>query len=457
MMQKTIIHLFILAFLASCSSDDEVAEGQTDNVQEFIGEVNVIKTIGGSQQDDFLSVVTTTDGGAAAFGFTQSNDGDVVGKTTTDSDYWLVKFDNNLNIEWQQTFGGSNDDRGQSMVSTPDGGFIVNGFTRSLDGDVSQNFGFQDYWVVKLDANGGIQWEKNIGFSGNDRGYGISTTSEGGYFATGFLDVTSSGGEGNDDFDELKSKYDQSLPKHGVGEYWGIKLSSGGDMEWRRYFGGTNNDRSYSAIQTQDGGFLQVGHSESTDFDITDPKGSYDVWVVKTNSVGDLEWQKNFGGSSIEVGYDVIETDDGQFMLVGDTRSDDKDVSDLKGNADVWIIKFDKDGNKIWENTYGGPDFESGRSIIPIGNDEYFITSSSQSRSNQLTANFGRNDVWTFIIDGNGTLQWQTNIGGSDFDFGNAASKNSNGDIFVVGSSESEDNDFEINKGDKDAFILKLK
>ncbi|MBZ9651582.1 hypothetical protein [Psychroflexus montanilacus] len=456
-MLKSIIYLIFIAILISCSSDDDQAEEQTDEAQEFLGEVSIAKTIGGSQQDDFLSVVATPDGGAAAFGFTQSNDGDVVGKSATDSDYWLVKFDENLNIEWQQVFGGSNDDRGQDMISTSDGGFIVNGFTRSLDGDVSQNFGFQDYWVVKLDANGSIQWERSIGYSGNDRGYGITSTKDGGYFATGFLDVTASGGEGNDDFNNLKTNHETALPKHGVGEFWGIKLSGEGEMEWRRYFGGTNNDRSYGSLQTEDGGFIQVGHSESDDFDITNPRGSYDVWVVKTNSNGDLDWQKNFGGSSIEVGYDVIQTDDNNFMLVGDTRSDDQDVSNLKGNADVWVIKFDNEGNKIWENTYGGPNFDAGRSIIPIGNDEYFVTSSSQSQTDQLSSNYGLNDVWTFIIDGSGNLKWQKNIGGTGLDFGNDAAQNTKGEIFVVGSSESEDNDFIINKGDKDAFILKLK
>jgi len=456
-MLKKLIYCGLFFILISCSKDDESSDVLGENPQEFTGEIDLIKTIGGSQQDDFLSVVATGDGGAVAFGFTQSNDGDVVGKPTTDSDYWLVKFNDNLEIEWQNTFGGSNDDRGQAMVQTSDGGFIVNGFSRSQDGDVSENYGFQDYWVVKLDAGGQIQWEKSIGFSGNDRGYGITTTAEGGCFVTGFLDVTASGGQGNDNFEGSKSKFDQSFPKHGVGEFWGIQLTSEGEMLWRQYFGGTNNDRSYAAIQTEDGGFLQLGHSESDDFDITDPLGSYDVWLVKTDANGNLDWQKNFGGSSIEIGYDITATDDGHYMLVGDTRSSDKDVSNPKGNADVWVIKFDLEGRKIWENTYGGPDFESGRSIIPLGNDQYFVTSSSQSLTDQLQNNNGLNDVWTFIIDGNGDLQWQKNIGGSNFDFGNDAAKNLKGEIYVVGSSESNDIDFMNNNGDKDAFIIKLK
>lgn len=455
-MYKKIVFIVSLTMILSCSKDDEpeVPQG-IDN--EFVGEIDLIKTIGGSQQDDFLSVVATTDGGVAAFGFTQSNDGDVIGKPSTDSDYWLVKFDQDLNIQWQKVFGGSDDDRGQSIIQTDDGGFAVTGFSRSDDGDITGNFGFQDYWIVKLDATGGIQWEKSIGFSGNDRGYDIIQTQDGGYFATGFLDVTASEGEGNDDFDNLKTSLNPKGAKHGVGEYWGVKLNAGGDMEWRRYYGGTNNDRSYAAIQTQDGGYIQTGHSESDDFDIENPIGSYDIWVVKTFADGVLDWEKSFGGSSIEIAFDIIETEDNNFMLVGDTRSSDLDVSNPRGNADIWIIKFDTNGNLIWEKTYGGPEFESGRSIIGIGNNDYFVTSSSRSSTDQLETNYGSNDVWGIIIDGNGDLKWQKNIGGSGLDFGNDAAINSSKEIFVVGNTASDDTDFTTNKGDNDAFIIKLK
>ena len=455
-MFNKLVFIASLGFILSCSKDDDPAILAGID-EEFVGEIDLIKTLGGSQQDDFLSVVTTTNGGVAAFGFTQSNDGDIIGKPSTDSDYWLVKFDQDLNIQWQKIFGGSDDDRGQSIIQTDDGGFAVTGFSRSDDGDITGNFGFQDYWVVKLDALGGIQWEKSVGFSGNDRGYDIIQTQDGGYFATGFLDVTASEGEGNDDFDNLKTSSNSKGAKHGVGEYWGIKLNAGGDIQWRRYFGGTNNDRSYAAIQTQDGGYIQTGHSESDDFDVENPIGSYDIWVVKTFADGVLDWEKSFGGSGIEIAFDVIETEDNNFMLVGDTRSSDRDVSNPRGNADIWIIKFDVEGNLIWEKTYGGPEFESGRSIIAIGNNDYFITSSSRSSTDQVETNYGSNDVWGVIIDGNGDIKWQKTIGGSGLDFGNDAAINSSKEIFVVGSTASNDFNFPTNKGDNDAFIIKLK
>ncbi|WP_127844941.1 hypothetical protein [Psychroflexus aestuariivivens] len=451
-------YILFCAFFAlmACNTDDDSPENG-DNISEFQGEIDVLKSFGGSAQDDFLSVVESQDLGIVAFGFTQSNDGDITDKTTTDSDYWLVKFDRNLNLIWQKTFGGSSDDRGQSLISTTDGGFAVTGFTRSNDGDISTNYGFQDFWVVKLDANGSIEWETSIGFAGNDRGYDIIQTQDGGYFVTGFLDVTASNGEGNDDFNSEGRPMQSFSAKHGVGEFWGIKLDAQGEMQWRRYFGGTNNDRSRAVIQTADGGFLQTGHSESDDFDITNPKGSYDVWVVKTSAEGDLLWEKNFGGSSIEIAYDLVPTSDGNFILVGDTRSSDQDISNPKGNADVWVIKFDGEGNMIWEKSFGGSDFDSAQSIEILNNGEFLITGNSKSIDNDLNQNYGQNDIWNFIISTNGELQWQLNIGGDGLDFGNDSVQLQDGSIIVVGSSESDTGDIEMNKGDKDAVIFKLK
>lgn len=453
---KHYIAICVLIALSACNSDDDSSEN-TDNISEFQGEIDVLKSFGGSAQDDFLTVVETQDLGVAAFGFTQSNDGDITDKTTTDSDYWLVKFDQNLNLLWQKTFGGSSDDRGQSLISTTDGGFAVTGFTRSNDGDISTNHGFQDFWVVKLDANGNIEWETSIGFAGNDRGYDIIQTQDGGFFVTGFLDVTASDGEGNDDFNTEGRLMQNFSAKHGVGEFWGIRLDAQGEMQWRRYFGGTNNDRSRAVIQTEDGGFLQTGHSESDDFDITNPKGSYDVWVVKTSAEGELLWQKNFGGSSIEIAYDLVPTSDGNYILVGDTRSSDQDVSNPKGNADVWLIKFDDEGNMIWEKTFGGSDFDSAQSIKVLNDGKLLVTGNSKSTDGDLSSNYGQNDIWSFIISADGNMDWQQNFGGDALDFGNDAVELQDGSLIVVGSSESDNGDLETNQGDKDAVIIKLK
>src|SRR5690606_36670378 len=200
---------------------------------------------------------------------------------------------------WSKTYGGSNDESAARITKTNDGGFLLSGYTTSNDGDVSGNEGFQDYWIVKIDAAGSILWEENFGFAGSDQAFKAFQTSDGGYFVTGFFDVSASGGAGNDLQRGMGTL-------HGVGEFWGIKLDANGVKQWRRYFGGTNNDRSYDAWETEDGGFLMTGTSESIDFDKIDPKGSYDNWAVRLTATGDLIWTKSFGGSEIDNSYASI-------------------------------------------------------------------------------------------------------------------------------------------------------
>jgi hypothetical protein len=200
-----------------------------------------------------------------------------------------------------------------------------------------------------------------------------------------------------------------------------------------------------------------IGSSESDDFDITTPNGSYDIWVVKTDLDGNLLWQKNFGGSSIEIGYSITETKDGNFVLAGDTRSSDGDISNPLGNSDYWMIKFDPSGNLIWEKTLGGSDFDSARSIEEFQNGDLLISGSSKSQDNMLSQNYGSNDVWTAITNSEGNVKWEASFGGSDLDFINQAIQLNDLGVVLVGNTESTDNDVSENKGSKDILLIKLK
>ncbi len=454
-MRLQIVIILLSSAMLSCSEDDSQAENDIDNSVDFQNQVEIIRTFGGSEEDDALSVTETADGQIAILGFTQSNDGDVVGKLATDSDYWLLKLDKELNLIWQKTFGGSSDDRGQSVIPTNDGGFLITGYARSSDGDIAQNFGFHDFWILKLDASGEIMWEKSFGFQGNDRAYSAIQTADDGFFISGFLDVSASNGEGNDDGTSGRPK--NFTQKHGVGEFWGIKLNQNGDTEWRRYFGGSNNDRSYDAVQTDDGSILMIGSSESNDFDILDPKGSYDFWAVNVSLNGDMIWQKNYGGSGIDIGYSVETSSDNAYYVAGDTRSSDGDIMDFKGNTDYFVIKIDQNGNLIWQKTFGGTDFDSARTILELQSGELFIAGSSRSNDLQLAENLGQNDIWIVHAQASGSLIAANNIGGSEIDLANDAIQLQTGEVVVVGSSESNDNNISQNKGDKDLLVIKLK
>ncbi|PZD78448.1 hypothetical protein [Mesonia sp. K7] len=454
-LSKVVRFLFFIVLFTNCKSDDEdCCVAPSPPIQEgFLGQLDFIKTYGGSLEDDALSITKTSDGGYAVLGYTQSNDEDITAKTTTDSDYWVVKFDNEGNQLWDKVFGGSEDDRGQHIITTKDGGFLITGFARSNDGDVENNQGFYDYFFLKLDSSGNKQWVNSFGFSGSDRSFSAVELNDGDFFLTGFLDVTASDGEGNDNARPAA----QQSASHGVGEFWGIRVDDSGNKIWRRYFGGTNNDRSYDVVQTNSGNILMVGSSESEDFDITQPNGSYDFWVVMIDIEGNLLWQKNYGGSGIDVGYAVTKTSDGNFVIVGDTRSSDIDVSSPLGNADAWVIKIDALGNLLWEKTYGGSDFDSAQSVSELENGDLLIAGNSKSNDGNLISNKGQNDAWVFITDGDGHLKWQKNFGGSSLDFINQAIELDNNQIILTGSTQSNDQDILENKGSKDILLIKLK
>lgn len=455
---KSISLILLVLFIYACSKDDSVSieeEPQEntdtipdDTIPEPIATIDYIKTFGGSGIDEAISVVEANDGNYMVLGNTRSSDGDITDKSGSDNDFWLLKVSKTGDIIWSKTYGGSNDENAARITKTNDGGYLLSGYTSSNDGDVSGNNGFQDYWILKIDASGNKLWDKNFGFSGSDQAFKAFQTSDGGYFITGFFDVSASGGDGNDI---------QRGVLHGVGEFWGIKLKADGTKEWRRYFGGSNNDRSYDALETADGGFLMTGTSESNDYDKTDPKGTYDYWAVRLTAAGDLVWTKSFGGSEIDNSYASILTADGNYIMVGDSRSADQDVTSPRGNADAWLVKFDDNANMIWQKSFGGSQFDTAHSIVQRNNGDYILSGHSRSADGDLLKNNGSNDAWIFGIDASGTMKFQVNIGGSELDFASDAIETSDNKIIAVGNSESNDLDIPLNKGSKDFLLIKLK
>ncbi|WP_420321042.1 hypothetical protein [Flagellimonas sp.] len=445
---KQLSGILLLMFLLGCSNDDNWGEPMDKTI--FLGEVDWIKSYGGTGEDTAQSVIQTSDGGYAVLGFSNSMDGDMVGKTTDVNDYWLLKLDAEGNLMWNKTYGGSKDDRGQSVIQTTDGGYAIVGYAMSDDGDGSNNEGFHDNWMLRLDASGNILWEKSFGFSGHDHSYDVVQTSDGGFFFSGFLDVTSSGGDGNNG----KGNY---LTRHGVGEFWGTKLDADGNLQWRRYFGGSNNDRSYGVVQADDGGFVLAGASESNDFDITDPKGSYDFWVLKVSGTGDLLWQKSYGGTGIDKAYAIAKTADNGYVITGNTFSTDTDISKNNGESDVWLIKIDDNGNLVWEKSFGGTAFDAAQGLNLTTDGGFVIAGNSKSADGDAIENMGENDLWLIKTDSEGNIEYQKTFGGSGIDFGFDAIQNAEGSLILVGETASDDFPELQSKGLTDLVVIKIK
>jgi hypothetical protein len=435
---------FTITIFLSCSKKDDPLDSS-----DFSPETESITTLGGTKNESAKSVIKTQDGGYAIVGYTQSMDGDVEGKSNESFDYWFLKFNASKELEWQKTYGGSADDRANSVIQTNDGGYAVVGKSKSGDGDVLENAGYDDFWITKLDINGSVSWVQSFGYSGSDVPYSIIQTNDQGYLLSGVLDVSASNGQGD--------RLTNIQGRHAGGDYWIIKLSSSGVKEWSNYYGGTFTDTAYSAIQTNDNGYIIVGSSDSTDVDISNNKGNYDFWIIKISELGTLIWEKSFGGDQVDEARSISQMADGNYLVIGDTRSSNIDVSQNNGAADVWIIKISPEGSLIWEKTLGGSSFDVGRSISKTQDDGFLIAGNSRSSDGVLDINNGQNDALVMKINNSGYLEWQKTIGGTEVDFFNGVEELIDGSIVAVGDSSSSNGDIIENKGFTDLLILNTK
>lgn len=440
---KKSIHIlcFISLFLVLGCNKDDSFNNETE------GQISFVKTLGGTKNDSGQSAVATNDGGYAILGYTQSNDGDIDDKQDESFDYWVLKFDAQDQLQWQKTYGGSADERGNSIIQTQDGGYAILGYSFSDDSDVSDNAGLQDFWLVKLDAIGTVSWQKSYGYQGADSGISLIQTNDQGYLVSGILDVTASGGQGNTS---------RSSSRHAGGDYWALKLNSSGDIEWSRYFGGNFTDTPQGVIQTNDNGFIIVGSSDSDDTDISNNIGTYDFWIIRISAIGELIWEKSFGGNQIDEARAIVESGDGNFIIAGDTRSSDNDVSANNGAADLWLIKISPSGDLIWERTIGGSSFDVARAMVQSQTGGYILSGSSRSNDFDVDENKGQNDAWVLKVDDNGNLEWETTVGGSNIDFSYGVAELNNGSIIAIGDTASNDADIIENKGFTDLLIVKI-
>ena len=411
----------------------------------------------GSTSYEFLNTIDqTSDGGYIMGGYTDSNiGGDKSENSWGADDYWIVKMDNAGNIVWENTVGGGNYDKLYAVEETPDGGYIVGGQSLSGGGwgDKSEsNKGGYDYWIVKLDEDGVVEWDRSYGGLGNDQLYNVQPTSDGGYIIAGTSDSGISG--------------DKTENRVGNSDYWVIKTDASGNIIWQNDIGGLMFDNVYSAYETADGGYILGGTSTSG---ISGDKtaGNYgvvDYWIVKLNSAGTVVWDKTIGGTLNDYLYAVIPTADGGSIACGMSESGltGNKTDNTNGLYDYWVVKLDNSGNITWQNSIGGTgnDYAFVNAIDQTSDGGYAIAGYSQSliSGDKTEANTGSWDYWILKINSTGSILWQTVLGGVSGDYANAISATTDGGFIVGGfsySSAGGDKD-EDAIGDADFWIIRL-
>ena len=439
----TRYYFLLIFFFFSCTPEySEIVFIKPDVDSKSL---KIIDIISGSDEDLVKKVISTQDGGFVIIGNSKSVDGHFELKKRLGNDIFVTKFNTTGQIQWTNFYGGSDDDVGNDIIESTDGSFYIIGYSKSKDGDVSVNKGQHDNWLLKIDSSGNLLWERSYGFAGHDHAYNILATRDGGLFFNGFLDITASDGQG---------KY----LRHGVGEFWCHKIDKEGNIIWRNYFGGSNNDRSYDAKETSDGGYILVGASESNDFDITKNNGSYDIWVVKLSKFGDLEWEKSYGGTGIDKGVAIVNNIENSYTILGNTNSQYIEGTISKGMNDFIMIKLDSEGNTISEIRHGSSDFDFAKDIIQTSDGSYFIIGYSKNPENLLDSGLDKNAVFLTQTQQNGIHEKSWAVKGSENDLGISLCQLMNGSIIIVGTTESNDGDFQrIYSKSTDIFIAILK
>jgi len=362
-------------YIVGAGSDSNISGDKTENsrggldywILKLNASGNILwqKTYGGAQPEFDLYIVETADGGYFAGGYSDSDiSGDKTDPTNGQRDYWALKLDENGNIVWQNSIGGSLVDRPQAAFQTTDGGFIMAGFSNSpISGDkTEESKGGNDYWVVKLDATGNVQWENTIGGNDSDVLRDVIQTLDNGYLLGGYSKSNISG--------------DKSENSQGDFDFWMLKLNSSGIIIWQNTIGGSAIDYPRDIKQLADNTYMIGGWSNSNiSGDKTEnSNGGYDYWLVRLNTAGGIISQNSIGGSADESGSYIIENADGTFAMFcsSDSNISGDKSENSKGLDDYWVFKTTSAILGISKNNFGAklsayPNPTSGIFTINLG------------------------------------------------------------------------------------------
>ncbi len=429
-------------------------------------EIEWDKTYGGDSHDWLVSILQTSDGGYILGGTSVSGiSGDKTQASKGEIDFWIVKIDRNGTKQWDKVIGGSAKDSLTSLQQTSDSGYILGGSSNSgISGDKSEvSRGGDDYWVVKLDAEGNKEWDKTFGGSNMDELTSIQQTKDGGYILGGGSDSNISG--------------DKTVPSRGITDYWVIKLNTEGIKVWDKRFGGNSRDMLTSLQQTMhDEGYILGGYSASgLSGDKTETNRGYDdYWVVKVDVNGNKEWDRTLGGSSADYLFSLQQTSDFGYILGGGSASiisGDKTEGnrgeicptypiDCSDPSDFWVVKLDADGKKEWDRTFGGAGHEFIFSLQQTIDGGYILVGPSTSgiSEDKSEASKGYFDFWLINLDEDGSKKWDKSIGGDSFDYFPYIQQTSDGSYILGGTSNSgiSGDKTEFYRGLEDYWIVKL-
>ncbi len=351
---------------------------------------------GGADYDYGRSIATTADGGYVLLGHTQSYG-------AGGADLWLLKTNRFGMQEWAHTFGGAANEESRSVVKTGDGGYLLCGITETFAGAV------QDIWLVKTDVTGALEWQQNFGGSGENDAGSVVICADGGYIVAG-----------SRTFDTASKK-----------DFWLLKTDAAGALLWEKAYGGGEHEVARAVIQTDDGGCILAGYTESFG------AGGQDIWLLKTDAEGDSLWDATYGSTGNEMGYSVVQTADGGFAIAGIA------LDNVSQDFDALLVKTDANGVAQWTKTFGGADTDIAFSAEQTFDGGFILTGSTRS------SGLGGENVWLIKTDASGGLLWEKTYGGNGDDRAYEVRNTDDGGYAVIGNTHS------YGAGGTDLWMLK--
>ncbi len=365
-------------------------------MSQTIPEVEWDRTYGGSGSDIAQDITPTKDGGFLVAGSTYN-------QGTGGYDFLLVKIDDQGNKLWDRDYGGSEYDGVNAICPSGDRSFLAVGSSWS------KGAGRSDFWVIKMDNQGNKLWDRTYGGSGHEEASDIISSGDGFFLVAGF-------------------KFSNGVGK----DFWVVKIDDQGNKLWDRTYGGIASDEASTIIASGDGGFLIVGYTHSKGM------GRSDFWVVKIDNQGKKLWESAYGGSDSDMADAITRTKDGGFLIAGSTYSKGS------GKADIWVVKIDDQGKRLWDRTYGGSGSDLANAITPANDGGFLIAGYTYSNG------AGSTDFWVVKIDDQGNKLWEQTYGGNQDDMAYAITPAVDGGFLLAGYNGSK------GLGKADFWVIKL-
>jgi hypothetical protein len=433
--------------------------------------------LGGNRQEYLFDAIPTSDSGFLIAGSTSSNrTGNMTQANNGDLDYWVCKMDAHNNLLWQKSYGGSNMDLLQSVKATSDGGYILAGISSSgKNGDkLHACQGSTDFWIVKIDNGGAIQWQNTIGGNGQEKLSSIVQTADGGYAIAGSSSSAKSKADANG---TIASNLKREDSRGGM-DFWMVKLGTTGQVVWQKTLGGKFQDELKVIQPLVNNEYLLGGYSNSSQSGDknTNTIGLGDYWILKVNATGEIIWQQTLGGTGDDVLVSLIQTHDGGFVIGGNSGPESygtgnraaKNSNKSKANAqgsDFWLVKLDAEGTADWQETYnfGSKDVLSSMTAgadgtILLGG---FAQSELKSNAKGITISKeqeGINDYIALEIDSKGKALWSQAVGSRGDEVLKKVIPTEDGGYLLAGTSNGEKSRDKNNKiGGNDYWVVKLK